>query len=538
MAGTDALVRTAWDAAARADWRAVYNSLTRAQDLAPLELDELILLGDSAWWAGSTKVVLTTGEAVFGQLVRAGAVERAGRKATELALLWINRGDLAIASAWLNRAQRTLAEVPDSAASGYLRYLQGWSAMMLGNNEYAAAEAAAVHELGVRFDEPGLVSIGLLLGGMCDINSCSVATGFAKLDEAMLPVVADTLAPMWASEVYCAVLHACYQLADIGRMRAWTDSLERWVSGATDVVMMDGVCRIHRSQLLGPGAVLREVATELDGVCSDFVERNVWVAGVGFVALGDARRLCGEHAAAAAAYQRARELCADPMPGEALLLHVSGKPAAAATALRGALTATSGCARARLLHAAALVDVARGELTSAENYCAELESVATQYATPGFGAWAKHARGALHAVHGDIASALRELTTAARVYRAQHVRYELAQVHEWAARVHRDSGTDDVAAAEIAAALAIYRQLGAAPDVRRLTKKTVTPGGLTAREVEILARIAAGASNRDVAAAEFITEKTVGRHLANIYAKIGVSSRTAAAAWARDNAVV
>ena len=64
------------------------------------------------------------------------------------------------------------------------------------------------------------------------------------------------------------------------------------------------------------------------------------------------------------------------------------------------------------------------------------------------------------------------------------------------------------------------------------------PGGLTKREVEVLAGIAAGASNRDVAKQLFISEKTVGRHLANIYVKLGVSSRTAAAAWAHENKVL
>ncbi|MCY1251781.1 transcriptional regulator EpsA [compost metagenome] len=60
-------------------------------------------------------------------------------------------------------------------------------------------------------------------------------------------------------------------------------------------------------------------------------------------------------------------------------------------------------------------------------------------------------------------------------------------------------------------------------------------GGLTAREREVLALITTGASNRQVADALVISEKTVGRHLANIFAKIGVSTRTAAAGWARDH---
>src|SRR6185295_15402633 len=103
------------------------------------------------------------------------------------------------------------------------------------------------------------------------------------------------------------------------------------------------------------------------------------------------------------------------------------------------------------------------------------------------------------------------------------------------ARAHRDVGDAELADADLATALTIYRRVHAEPDVRRLDVDRA--GGLTAREVEILRLIAAGSTNREVAASAFISEKTVSRHLANIFAKIGVTSRTAAAAWARDHGV-
>jgi DNA-binding NarL/FixJ family response regulator len=105
------------------------------------------------------------------------------------------------------------------------------------------------------------------------------------------------------------------------------------------------------------------------------------------------------------------------------------------------------------------------------------------------------------------------------------------------AAAHRAAGDTDRADAETATALAIYRQLGAAPDVARLTARD-RPCGLTEREVEVLAAVAAGATNREVASALVISEKTVGRHLANIFTKIGVGTRTAAAAWAREHGLV
>jgi DNA-binding NarL/FixJ family response regulator len=67
---------------------------------------------------------------------------------------------------------------------------------------------------------------------------------------------------------------------------------------------------------------------------------------------------------------------------------------------------------------------------------------------------------------------------------------------------------------------------------------SAAPGGLTKREIEILRCVAAGATNKQVAEQICISEKTVARHLANLYAKLGVSSRTAAVAWAHENNVV
>ena len=101
------------------------------------------------------------------------------------------------------------------------------------------------------------------------------------------------------------------------------------------------------------------------------------------------------------------------------------------------------------------------------------------------------------------------------------------------------AGLGDVrqATAETATAAAIYQRLGAAADVARIATRS-HPGGLTEREVEVLSRVSTGLTNREVAAVLVISEKTVSRHLASIFLKAGVSSRTAAAAWAREHHLV
>ena len=97
---------------------------------------------------------------------------------------------------------------------------------------------------------------------------------------------------------------------------------------------------------------------------------------------------------------------------------------------------------------------------------------------------------------------------------------------------HKELGDDELAAADSATAENIYAQLGVEP--AQVCGRS-SPGGLTPREIEILRRVAGGATNKQVAEKVCISEKTVGRHLANVYGKLGVSSRTAAVAWAHAN---
>ena len=191
--------------------------------------------------------------------------------------------------------------------------------------------------------------------------------------------------------------------------------------------------------------------------------------------------------------------------------------------------------RIRLLRTAVEVALARDCLEEAETLCRELESGATEFGTPGFRAWAAHARGALLVASGEHNAALDALHKALREYRTQQCRYETAQVYEWMAKAHVALGEHQAADADTATAESIYRQLRVEP-VRKPV--TPSPGGLTKREVDILTRIAGGASNKQVAEQVFLSEKTVRRHLANIYSKLGVSSRTAAVSWAYANRVV
>ena len=235
------------------------------------------------------------------------------------------------------------------------------------------------------------------------------------------------------------------------------------------------------------------------------------------------------------AFEQARTLGKDPQPGEALLACRRGDSAAAWTAIRLALAGADRLDRMRLLRAAVEIALGRDAVEEAETYCRELEADAAAFKTPGFLAWAAHARGAVAMRQGRFDEALASLQEALREYRVQQSRYETAEVYEWMALARRGLGDAEAASADAATADAIYAQLGVEPAG---ICGIPSPGGLTRRELEVLACVAQGATNRQAAQQLYLSEKTVGRHLANIYAKIGVSSRTAAAAWAHANDVL
>ena len=523
------LLLAARTAHGRRDWHASYEAFVRAGENSPLSTDDLDALAAAAWQLGHGKEAVRVAERVFAQLARTDPAS-AAMKAVELALAWFTRGDLNIAQGWMNRARRLLEGAPEGPTHGYLAYLD--ALMMIRDSKALALRVTSLREICGRIDTPALTALCQVAEALAAISEARMTEAFALLDEAMLPVLADQVPIDWAGDIYCVVLNQCHRLADLPRMRAWTQSMERWCEDFAASLNYGGVCDVHRLQLL--------VATDDYGLLEDRLlttsraleDVNSWAAGEGYYQLGEVRRLRGDSDGALAAFTRARALGIEPQPGEALLRCRTGDSETAWSDLRVALASEDRLGRMRMLRGAIEVALVRDALDEAEEHCSELESGAKAFGTPGFRAWAAHARGAILVRRARHAEALETLQSALREYRTQQSRYETAQVYEWMAIAHRALGDDAAAAADTATAENIYGQLGVAP--AQVGGSTV-PGGLTKRELEVLKRIAGGATNRQVAEQLFISEKTVGRHLANIYTKLGVSSRTAAAAWAHQN---
>ena len=522
----------------RGDWRTAHETLSRARsEGVALPTEAINELGLSAWWLGATRESITLAEEAHGRFLAEGRVGLAADSATQVAIVAMLRGDSALGSGWLSRARRLLDGRDDCMSHGLVIFVDCLMALATYDLDTARAGAFRMQALGTRLPEPTLTSLGLMIEGVARVRSGQVGAGFSLLDEAMLPVIGGQVVPEFAGAIYCMVISTCTELADMTRAREWTDATEKWCTQFSDAVMYLGICRIHRAQLLALEGAWSRAEEEALRVCEELADVNTDVVAEGFYQVGEIRRLRGEVVAASEAYARARALGRLPQPGEALLHLAQGEPPRAWAVIERAFTECpeDPFTRSRLFLARVEIAIATGRTAEADRAAGELSSIAAQFDSPGLQTWAFHARGMVHLARADADEALTALSRACRGYQAVHASHDAARVRLLLADCRALLGHEDLARTERAAAATSLTALGAAPATLPPARGAV--GDLTPRELEVLARVTAGASNREVGAALYITEKTVGRHLSNIYLKLGVGTRTAAAAWAHVHGI-
>jgi DNA-binding NarL/FixJ family response regulator len=177
------------------------------------------------------------------------------------------------------------------------------------------------------------------------------------------------------------------------------------------------------------------------------------------------------------------------------------------------------------------------DLDAAVEASEQLTAMAHRWQSEGLYAVAAHARGAVRIAAGDPGEAVTGLREAVRRWQELEAPHACARSRMLLAQAYSALGDHGAATRELDVAERTLTRLDAVVDLRRLERLrrgAGRPRGLTPREAEILREVTRGGTNRQVADALVISEKTVARHLANIYTKLGVSTRTAAVAWARD----
>ncbi|HEY5783280.1 MAG TPA: LuxR C-terminal-related transcriptional regulator [Microlunatus sp.] len=353
----------------------------------------------------------------------------------------------------------------------------------------------------------------------------------------MLPVKAGLVPPDMAGNLYCQMIAVCWELFDLRRAREWTAATERCCETFDSAVMFSGICRMHRVQL-------RQVSGEWDGaaddariVCTELAGLNTQVVAEGHYLLGELLRLRNDVVGAEAAYLRAHELGRDPQPGLALLTAQTDAVGAGLASLRAALATHQGAeySRAPLLHAVVELAVEVHELEVAVEASEQLTAIAHRWQSEGLYVVAAQARGAVQVATGSPAEAVTGLREAIRCWQELGAPYACARSRMLLGQAYSALGDRGAATRELDVAERTLNALAAVVDLRRLQRlrPRALPGGLTLREAEILRQVTFGGTHKQVADVLVISEKTVARHLANIYVKLGVSTRTAAVAWAR-----
>ena len=517
-------------------------ALERADRDAPLGGEDLERLATSAYMLGRFDDFLGALERAHRAHADGGDPLRAARCATFLGLHLAVRGEMGRATGWFGRAQRLVeAEERESAERGYLLLPVAIQSEMAGDNEAGLAAAESAAEVALRFRDPDLLALAVQLQGRNLIKGGRVEEGLALLDEAMLAVAAEELAPIITGIVYCGVIAGCEEAYDLRRAQEWTDALSRWCERQPEMVAFSGRCLAHRAEIMQVHGAWGDALAEAHRA-RERCERAMspMDAGQALYLQGEVHRLRGDFAAAEDAYRDANRSGREPQPGLALLRLAQGDAGAAGGAIHRAIAESAEpLERARLLPACAEIAVAAGDAEAARGAADELAEIAERYRSPMLSAISGQVLGAVELAEGAPSAALLPLRRALRIWQELGAPYEAARTRVLVGMACRALGDEDTAGLELEAARGAFEQLGAAPDLARIAPAAGREThDLTPRELDVLRLVAAGRSNRQIAAELVVSEHTVARHVQNILAKLRVPSRTAAAAFAFEHGLL
>jgi DNA-binding CsgD family transcriptional regulator len=524
-------------------WGDAFDALTEADAESGLPADDLDRLATAALVMGRESAGLDLAVRAHEAYLEVSDADGAARSAAWIGIYLMSRGEQARSNGWLARAGRIAREGGGESASGLLLIPAGLGALYGGDAVSAARTFAEAFELGVRHGNREAMVLAQLGQGQAKIMLGEIADGLSLLDEAMVAVTAGEVSVEASGIVYCGVIGICHLAYDVRRAQEWTIALDRWCGARPDMVMFSGQCQAHRAELYCLHGAWSDALVAARAAQS-LSHRGDWSAAFGaWYYQGEVQRLRGEVDEADVSYRRAGEAGWPPQPGLALLRLAQGRVRDARSLIHEVADGVDQATRRQLLPAVVEIELAAGDVVAARQAADELTAATPADGMPMMQAVAMRAEGSVRLEEGDADGALVPLRQAWAIWQELDAPHEAARCRVLTARAWRALGDEASASMELEAARAVFVELGAVPDLLRVDglsrgEQATAAAPLTAREIEVVRLVAEGKTNRVIAGQLYLSEKTVDRHLSNVFAKLGVSSRAAATAYAYEHALI
>ncbi|BDZ54260.1 helix-turn-helix transcriptional regulator [Agromyces marinus] len=521
-------------------WADAVEQLARADAAGGLAASDLELLATAAILRGDRASAVDAGERAYAAYLVDSDDRSAARWAAWLALELVEVGEFSASLSWSSRAMRVAETVGDPLVSATVRIGPSVARLASGDAAEARRTGEEILRVAERHGDRELIASASLMLGKALIALGAVEDALRVYDRAMAVVVGEDTGPFQTGDITCAAIADALMASDLRRASAWMDFLDRWCRAQPSLISFGGQRHALRAQVQLVRGDWAEAAASVEAAMAGLRAGDFRAAHGAPYSAGELQRLRGAFHAAAESYRRAAESGWDPQPGRALLLLAGGRTDQAQAEIRRALAGGDPFTRRYVLPAAVEIEVAAGDLDAARRALEELRASGDAMRTPLFDAVVAFADARVRSATGDGAAALARSREAADGFAEAGAPYDAARARVLAASVLAEAGDRDAAETEFRAAREVLLALGAEPALAEATRLLGERrrGALTEREVEVLRLVSTGLTNRGIAERLTLSEKTVARHLSNIFGKLGVASRAAATAYAYEHGLV